>query len=141
MYLLIEFLFQQQLPISGRQSAWQWRQIAGLRAPLPQVLLHRERLGLRRRPAAQHAGGAEQGAELAAERGPVRRVARRVRGHPHQLRGVSNWGLRDGDVVFLFYILHLKTVFRSYKAARISEHIRHLFIEFECVSYIQRQRN
>ncbi len=107
------------------------RQIAGLRAPLPQVLLHRERLGLRRRPAAQHAGGAEQGAELAAERGPVRRVARRVRGHPHQLRGVLNRGLRDGDVVFLFCILYLKAVFSSY--SEHSGHIRHLFIEFECL--------
>jgi hypothetical protein len=42
----------------------------------------------------------------------------------------------------IFIIFYFKTVFISYKTARISVHIRHLFIESEClligcVSYIK----
>ncbi len=47
-----------------------------------------------------------------------------------ELIKVLIYGLRDQDVVF-FMIFYLKTVFSSYKTARISVHIRPLFIWVE----------
>jgi len=45
-----------------------------------------------------------------------------------------------------FYVFYFKTVIGSYKTARISVHIRHLFIEAEClligcISYISYTKN
>ena len=59
---------------------------------------------------------------------------------PKNPNGVLIYILRDEDLIYI-YIFYFKTFISSYKTARISVHIRHLFIESEClligcVSYI-----